>query len=1819
MTNDDNEKLREYLNSRIEGMRPKLLDLTRRNPLLSTPFSERSHSNIRIVHEVPSFLFEKLLTTKMRIVPLPTLEEDPMDELSQDFRYAFAEARYSDEEYLQKLEMIDTYDDDSEQQLLSYERELKDKIRAKLGLPERQTKEQLSLQKHAINHNINPSYELNSSLDGNDDRETDDKIQTLLLPDLFERRLNSISSKIRTWQQETGISVFHIAFGFLEWSDENTSKSSFAPLLLMPASLEKIRTSSGVEFYVSSEGESVEKNFVLAEKLRIDYAIDFPAFNQDMSIEEYFSTIKNSIPNNRKWRLRRQVTLGVFPSAKMSMYNDLDTEKWNFNTNEAIKSLFTGNESTGVDSPFADDYEVDEPKIESKVPYLIADADSSQFSTIVDIVDNKNLAVEGPPGSGKSQTIVNTIAAAMLDGKKVLFVAEKTAALDVVKSRLEALHLGEFLLPLLANRSGRKQVIESIRERLDSHGWNLPVNIKSLITQYRKYRAQINEYIEIMSFKYGVSEFTTHDVLGKQLLFRDYLKRLPRELQKHDISDIHNFSDEKIKELFNNCEELEEAHIECLQTTDLWKISNAANLNPFAVDEILEDTSKCAELYGNSTSLREQLLDFYIHANCDENSINILIDVIKLCENKYDDIQAETVANLLKQDDFQVLNNFINLIEESRHLVDKILLNIHNVKDENNLDTLNRILDLAVKYQINNISHNDINSIKEKHENNIKTLQYIIEFIKECMEIVPGLDDIKVGKLFDFCYIASLVKPETLAFRSEQLENPLLLNYLKKQHALALSTQDKKENLSHFIDLERKYNLDEIKQCLDVLSNSGIFRFLNSKYHRQKNFYKSISINNTYDLGKAIANLRNLSEVIITEDKFNNNDKLKNIFEFNFDGINTNFQLAFDTIQFYKDIEDNLSDKDERLLRIFLRTESPSRIKELPRPDLDKCQNLSQYGNYQSVIENREELLVISKMIDVDLDNFKNIISIFKPPHNISLEKLTLIIGLVSELNTKITEINSSHIIKSLLGENLFFGIDTDIPYARKIVELAELIKKFNPDLGTPILKSLIAKQLDSLKSLLLNIQKSDKICVQIIDELAQKLECEVDSILKEYSKFGIAEWAKSAANDRDGLVNHSKLASYKLAVSEYGFSDVVKTISDLEEGFDNFTNKIKAILFNNMAKSVYSKHSKVLGKYNGMKLNILRERLAKIDREVMELASYHIANELIANAKPEAGIGMGAKRNWTELNLINNEVSKIQRFISPRDLTRRAGKTLLELKPCWMMSPLSVAQYIPKGDIEFDLVIIDEASQMTPENAIGAIVRSKQAMIVGDTNQLPPTNFFKKFITVDEDEEEDSVTEESILEIANGAFRPARRLRWHYRSRHSSLIAFSNEYIYDNELTIFPSATEDDPTMGVSIVNVDGIYSSGTNPIESEIMIEHIIRFMKDNAGRSLGVVTVNQKQRDLLEEEFEYAKSNNPNILAYLKKWRQENSGLEYFFIKNLENVQGDERDVIFIGTVYGPESKGTRVMQRFGPINGIAGKRRLNVLFTRAKKQIVTFSSMTGADITAEKERNPGAFLLKEWLNYSATHVIKAGVETGREPDSEFEEYVIKQIESIGCIAVPQVGVSGYFIDIGVRHPQWPHGYILGVECDGAAYHSSKSARDRDRLREEILTNLGWEIYRIWSTDWFGDPRNETEKLRIAIDRRLKFLIDNFEYTKESIKRDDVSQVSNIKETENIKSENVYDLFEENDKTDITISSEQARDLLLNLRANDIAEEFDNATTERGILNDDMIEILLKKKPETPEDFRKYIPIEIREKIDYRQMVYLNSILDTLNSID
>jgi hypothetical protein len=454
------EDLHDLVCTKIENLRPKLLDLSRRNPLISTKLGPRSNSHIRAVDELPDIVFFKLSNgQEMDVVPLPPIEEDPRDELTDSFREALINARLTDESYLEAMEAVDRDADDYLDKTRNIERVLKDGVRAQLGLAPRPQRSEINLTQHAKNNGILPSYELPDATDKNEDgRHTDDAIQTLLLPDDLERKLNAIITKSRTWIQETGINVLHVAFGFLEWSEDEQTESSFAPLILLQIQLKRTRTPHGPRYSIESTGDEPELNAVLAEKLRIEFSIEMPKFDGS-SIEAYFADVAHVLPKKRKnWRIRRQMAVGVFPSARMAMYHDLDPMQPGFPHSDIVQSLLAGSDFAGA-SPFADEYDVDEPVIEGKVPCLVMDADSSQFSALVDIGEGRNLAIEGPPGTGKSQTIVNAIAAALSQGKKVLFVAEKLAALNVVKARLEAIGLGEFLLPLQAEKSTREQVL----------------------------------------------------------------------------------------------------------------------------------------------------------------------------------------------------------------------------------------------------------------------------------------------------------------------------------------------------------------------------------------------------------------------------------------------------------------------------------------------------------------------------------------------------------------------------------------------------------------------------------------------------------------------------------------------------------------------------------------------------------------------------------------------------------------------------------------------------------------------------------------------------------------------------------------------------------------------------------------------------------------------------------------------------------------------------------------------------------------------------------------------------------------------------------------------------------------------------------------------------------------------------------------------------------------------------------------------------------------------------------------------------------------
>lgn len=460
----------------------------------------------------------------------------------------------------------------------------------------------------------------------------------------------------------------------------------------------------------------------------------------------------------------------------------------------------------------------------------------------------------------------------------------------------------------------------------------------------------------------------------------------------------------------------------------------------------------------------------------------------------------------------------------------------------------------------------------------------------------------------------------------------------------------------------------------------------------------------------------------------------------------------------------------------------------------------------------------------------------------------------------------------------------------------------------------------------------------------------------------------------------------------------------------------------------------------------------------------------------------------------------ELQRKQKPiRWIMQRAGEAVQRTKPVFMMSPLSVAIHLPPELPQFDIVVFDEASQIKPEDALSSIIRGKQVVVVGDTRQMPPTNFFDRIMADDGDGDDDGDGPglgqearklESILSMMSAATQGRTRrpdLRWHYRSLHPSLIQPSNEMFYENRLIVFPSPSADVRGAHVGVVfhhHPDTTYEAGdkkrVNRREADIVADAVCKHVRECCGESLMVAAMNKPQADLIFDEVARRERMDPAAFAAFRAAHP----FEPLDIKNLENVQGDERDVVFISVTYGRDASGV-IRQHFGPLLGDGGERRLNVLISRARRRCEVFSNIIADDVRVDSP-SVGLVALKKYLAYAASGNLGVSVPTGDPEESPFEEEVSAVLRARGYEVHTQVGCEGYRIDLAVVHPDRPGSYLLGIECDGATYHRARSARDRDKLRQRVLEHRGWNLHRIWSPDWWQNRDGEIERLVEAIEQ-------------------------------------------------------------------------------------------------------------------------------------
>lgn len=585
----------------------------------------------------------------------------------------------------------------------------------------------------------------------------------------------------------------------------------------------------------------------------------------------------------------------------------------------------------------------------------------------------------------------------------------------------------------------------------------------------------------------------------------------------------------------------------------------------------------------------------------------------------------------------------------------------------------------------------------------------------------------------------------------------------------------------------------------------------------------------------------------------------------------------------------------------------------------------------------------------------------------------------------------------------------------------------------------------------------------------------------------GLPESLNDLGTALDTLENHSRNASVipavRAAESRLSYLDcgaLLDELHDTRAEASAWQRMLRKAWLASALESIIASDA-ALATFKGIAHDRVVEKFHRLDQARIELMAKRIRR-------------VAAERYIKTMNeypqqktAVRLELQKKMRHMPLRKLMLTAPEVLSAICPCYMASPLSVSQLLP-AQVLFDVVIFDEGSQVLPEDAVPAIIRGNHTMIAGDPRQLPPTTFFAASERDDDDddgEELDSVGIESILELLTPFVEP-RPLTWHYRSHDERLIAFSNTHIYGDRLLTLPSTGKAGPAVLHEYVKpqlADGLETSA--PAEVQRVVELILLHAQERPNESLGVIAMGIKHAKRIEEALAAARATRPELDDFFSEDRDDR-----FFVKNLERVQGDERDAIILSIGYGPDRSG-KMVYRFGPINQVGGERRLNVAITRARDRMTVVSSFRHSDLDPERLRSQGAKLMGAFIQYAES----AGTNLGREGANsaielnDFEQDIKDELSQRGLQIVPQYGVSNYRIDLVVKHPEHPGQYVLAIECDGAAYHSAPTARNRDRLRQQHLEALGWRFHRIWSTEWFYEREAEIERAVARYEQCLK----------------------------------------------------------------------------------------------------------------------------------
>lgn len=1505
------------------------------------------------------------------------------------------------------------------------------------------------------------------------------------------RRLTELFRAARTAIEENGTNTLFAAVGILEWREtEHSDRVLRAPLLLVPVELKRKSVIEG--FSLRRLDEETRLNVTLMEMLRQHFqktvlGLDpLPEDENGVDVSRVIRIFRDAVRDLAGWELKEEVWLGQFSFTKFLLWNDLTTRLDQLVQNPIVNHLVN---RAGIPYPNrGEDIRASDLDrlFRPRQVFCPRSADSSQLAAVMAAAAGQDFILEGPPGTGKSQTITNIIAHCLAEKKRVLFVAEKRAALDVVHRRLREDGLEPFCLELHSNKAGKADVLAQFDRTLKFAKANDSADWEHRADELERLRRTLNEYAQALHHRYpcGLSAYQCVDYLAP--------RQDENTVALSDWANIVATSVERLEQARGLARQVQERSRELMPLSEHGLAPVAREeWTPAWAEKTLDETRELIQCAERASATTRELRS-WLRAPEGLISRTSLASLGALVESLLD--PRPVGAGFAKTPWAELgpaLERWASLARERAELRQTLSAVHEPVPGSATL----------VRPETWTVSEAD-HALKQLEELRRLAAQ-LTECAAECRAwlSVPLTNQTKQELAHIDAIAASLLETPadvggpfaTARWDHTRTELASWIELVRERSAL-------REKLAQY-DEGRLLALD--LDSIERLWRSASTTWFLPKWLRTRRVRKDLR---PARIDSASPPISELTTVLTSARRLRAiNAELRHSAELAASLLGPTWKKGEPDAEELTRVAAWGGKLHERIERVSPGQEGTApllrtRIARLLVEGRAAFMTPGSSGVPLSAYRAAFDLFTRSYESTVPLAHLRRA-ALDEAPDHLGLLRSQLYVTLraaprIRACNASLTAeqpvaqaclgaiwnsgepeadvIHDAHAWGSTLHASLRACAGEDLTWLSRLREqLAILFAEGPASYGrnTAIGARLVAYQeaRARFESALDRLATELHLRRAAIDVAPDHLETVLATLRRiEAAWTSIRPWCSWQRARREAV--------------DLGLGRIIEKLESTEGAGPSIPALFERSFRRAFLFAVIENEA-TLREFFGREHDERVQRFREVDEKVAGLTSALVQARLAAAIPRDS---LKADAPTAEIGLLRKEIGKKMRHIPVRQLLSRIPKLLPRLKPCVLMSPLSVAQYLDAAQDQFDVVIFDEASQIPVWDAVGAIARGKQLIVVGDPKQLPPTNFFS---TNDEDADDLTPDEhkdlESILDelLSNGVRH--KRLQWHYRSRHEGLIAFSNRLYYENDLLTFPSPSTEHA--GVRFMHLPHArYDKGksrTNKVEAEALVKELVTRLRKTEGpaRSFGVVTFSQAQQKLVEDLLDEERRKYPEIEHHFGDEPPVEG--EPVFVKNLENVQGDERDVILFSICYGPDESG-RVSMNFGPMNRDGGERRLNVAVTRAKHEVLVISGLRADQIDLTRTRSKGVRDLKSFLDYAergpralATAAIASG---DAEAESEFERMVADRIRAAGFVVHHQIGCSGYRIDLGVVDPKAPGRYLLGVECDGATYHRAATARDRDKLRQSVLEGLGWELHRIWSTDWWHDAKSETEKL-------------------------------------------------------------------------------------------------------------------------------------------